>query len=137
MKFLIYKRTERANRASEHRILFPSVEGGKNPTLRQHPTNSSVWRCGEAAVLPALQEALPPLDSHPKNLLKNTLKVLKVKTKHNFQGFPYLYPFSSVSVALTFAVTLNVLLDSPTTEGKILFLKSAQLHSSSSFKVGR
>lgn len=137
MKFLIYKRTERANRASEHRILFPSVEGGKKPHTQTTPHKFQCWRCGEAAVLPALQEALPPLDSHPKNLLKNTLKVLKVKTKHNFQGFPYLYPFSSVSVALTFAVTLNVLLDSPTTEGKILFLKSAQLHSSSSFKVGR
>lgn len=132
MKFLIYKRTERANGAPEHRILFSLCTGGKTPhsdNTPQIPAFGGVGKqlCSQLCGKPCL----PPQQPSEKHSQKS------LKQSPVCRGLPYLYPLSMLSVALTLAVTLNVLLDSPTTEGKILFLKSAQLHSSSSFKVGR
>ena len=73
---------------------------------------------------------------HPPSLTQNICRA-------HFISHPpvhpraYLYPLSMVSMALALAVALRVLLDKPTTVGGSLHLKSAQVHSSSSFKVGR
>lgn len=93
---------------------FPSAQGAKKKTKPKTSQRPHIPPCPTASPTHSPRCQPSPLPSSP-----------------------YLYPFSNVSVALTPAVTLSVLLDSPTTEGSILLLKSAQLHSSSSFKVGR